>query len=301
MPEVVSRASWVARAPRSRVSLPGSQGNTIHYEGGALGNYDHSKCPGMVRSIQNYHMDTMGWADIAYSTITCRHGTIYDCRGYGIRTAAQGTQTGNDISHAHCAMIGNGDSVPEELKDALRWIVEQYRQKGSGDKLWAHCDWHSTGCCGPVLIPWTHNGMPDEIPPMPSPEEIIVKLNAPQVTILNHLDWDGYLQVCADGGVFQQGNPPFYGSLGNLKLNSPIVDADVMPDGKGYILVGADGGIFNFGSAPFEGSLGGTHLNKPIVSISITKTGQGYLIGAQDGGVFAEGDAVFKGAGQYQG
>lgn len=301
MPEVVSRAGWGARAPRSRVAIPGAQGNTIHWEGTKMGSFSHDRCAEFVRAIQDYHMDHQRWADIAYSTITCAHGYVFVGRGYGVRTAAQGTNLGNDQSYAHCAMVGPGDVVTEELKDALRWVVLEYERQGSGTKRWTHSDWHSTACCGPALIPWTHSGMPDEIPSVPPPEERILIVNAPQVTMLNHPDWNGYLQVCSDGGVIQQGAPPFYGSMGGAKLNAPIVDADVMPDGKGYILVAADGGIFPFGSAPFKGSLGDKKLNKPVVSITLTKTGQGYWLGAQDCGVFAFGDAEFKGAASFRG
>jgi len=301
MPEFVTREQWGARPPRSRQRLSGTQGNTIHWEGPGMGAYAHDSCASKMRTIQNYHMDTKGWADIAYNTVTCRHGYVFAGRGYGVRSAAQGTNVGNNESYAHCALIGVGDPVTEEMKDALRWVVEEFQRLGSGTKRWVHADWHSTACCGPTLIPWTRAGMPDEIPVAPPVEERILIVNAPQVTVLNHPDWDGYLQVCADGGVLQQGTPPFYGSAAGAPLNKPIVDADVMPDGKGYILVAADGGIFNFGSAPFKGSLGGTALNKPIVSINITKTGQGYLLGAEDCGIFAFGDAVFKGAAQYGG
>jgi hypothetical protein len=255
----------------------------------------------MVRAIQDYHMDAKGWADIAYSTITCRHGTVFVGRGYGVRTAAQGTDAGNDQSYAHCAMIGPLDEVTEELKDSLRWVVQEYERQGSGTRRWTHSDWHSTSCCGPALIPWTHLGMPDEIPVAPPPEVKVLIVNAPQVTILNHADWNGYLQICSDGGVLQQGAPPFFGSLGAVKLNSPIVDADVMPDGRGYIMLGADGGVFAFGSAEFFGSHGPEPENAPFVSITITKTGKGYYLGTRDCGVFTYGDAEFKGAAQFRG
>lgn len=301
MPEFVTREQWGARSPRSRQRLSGTQGNTTHWEGPKMGAYSHDSCASKVRAIQNFHMDSRKWADIAYNTLTCRHGSVFAGRGYGVRSAAQGTNQGNDLSYAHCALIGVGDEVTEELKDALRWIVEDFQRLGSGTKRWTHSDWHSTACCGPALIPWTHNGMPDEIPVAPPPEERILIVNAPQVTVLSHPDWNGYLQVCSDGGVLQQGAPPFYGAAGGVKLNSPIVDADVMPDGKGYILVAADGGIFSYGSAPFKGSLGDKKLNAPIVSITITKSGQGYWLGGKDCGIFAFGDAEFKGAASYRG
>lgn len=303
MGEFVTREQWGARPPRSRQWLSGTQGNTIHWEGPGMGDYAHETCASKVRAIQAYHMDKKRWADIAYNTITCRHGYVFAGRGYGVRSAAQGTNEGNNLSYAHCAMIGVGDPVTEELKDSLRWVVEEFQRLGSGTKKWTHSDWHSTACCGPTLIPWTHAGMPDEIPTLPPPEERIVVVNAPLVTVLHHSTWNGYLIITADGGVFQEGSPPFYGSLGGISLNAPVVDADVTPTGKGYTMLAADGGIFDFGDAAdaFEGGMGGKSLNAPCVSLTFTPTGKGYWIGAKDGGVFTFGDAVFEGAVQFKG
>jgi hypothetical protein len=277
-------------------------GNTVHYEGGALGAYDHGKCVAMVRQIQNYHMDSNGWADIAYNTITCRHGVTYEGRGYGIRSAANGSNPGNDQSFAHCVMIGLGDEFTADAQAGIRKIFQDYENRGSGRKRWVHSDWFSTQCPGDPVRTWLRAGMPGAVPPTPStPNGGTVVVNAPPVTLLNHPDWDGYLQVCADGGVVNWGTAPFFGSAGAVKLNSPIVDADVMPSGKGYILVAADGGVFGYGDAPFKGSMGGKTLNAPCVAITLTKTGQGYWITGKDGAVFAFGDAVFKGAVQYSG
>jgi hypothetical protein len=160
----VTRNAWGARAPRSRTSLDTSEGNTVHYEGPQMGAYSHDTCAAKVRGIQKYHMDTNGWADIAYSTITCRHGYVYEGRGYRVRTAANGTNTGNARSHAHCVMIGVGDDFPEEARDAMRKIVTDYEARGSGTRRWVHKDWRATACPGDPATNWTRAGMPDEIP-----------------------------------------------------------------------------------------------------------------------------------------
>lgn len=172
MPNFVTRAEWGARAPKSRTALRTAQGNTVHYEGPAMGDYGHDSCAAKVRGIQKFHMDGNGWVDIAYSTITCRHGYTYEGRGYGIRTAANGTNPGNDLSYAHCIMIGVTDTFPEEARDAIRHIVQEYEGRGSGTRRWVHSDWLATGCPGEPARRWVKAGMPDDIPDVPVPTPV---------------------------------------------------------------------------------------------------------------------------------
>jgi len=106
----------------------------------------------------------------------------------------------------------------------------------------------------------------------------------------------GYWMVATDGGIFNYGHAPFYGSAGNLALNKPIVGMALNPTGPGYWLVASDGGIFSYGDAPFYGSTGNLVLNKPIVGMTPTASGRGYWLVASDGGIFAFGDATFYGS-----
>src|SRR5205823_6457763 len=104
---------------------------------------------------------------------------------------------------------------------------------------------------------------------------------------------DGYWLVGADGGVFNYGDAPFFGSTGGKKLNAPIVGIAPTPDGTGYWLIGADGGIFSY-NAPFFGSIGGT-ATSGIIDMAPSPTGLGYWLAGKDGSVFAYGDALFSG------
>jgi hypothetical protein len=63
----------------------------------------------------------------------------------------------------------------------------------------------------------------------------------------------GYRFVASDGGIFDEGDAQFAGSMGGAHLNAQIVGMAATPDGKGYWMVASDGGIFSF-NAPFEGS-----------------------------------------------
>jgi hypothetical protein len=106
----------------------------------------------------------------------------------------------------------------------------------------------------------------------------------------------GYVMAASDGGLFNFGNLPFCGSLGNLVLNAPVVSIASTADGGGYWMVAADGGLFAFDDAGYYGSMGGRPLNAPIVGMAATRDGKGYWLVASDGGLFAFGDAGYYGS-----
>ena len=108
----------------------------------------------------------------------------------------------------------------------------------------------------------------------------------------------GHRMVASDGGVFDFGRDPFYGSLPGIGVRvQNIVDMAPTPDGRGYWLVGSDGGVFAFGDAPYLGSVPGLGDRvDDIVGFAPTRDGGGYWMVGSDGGVFGFGDAAFRGS-----
>lgn len=150
--EIVTRSQWGARPPKYTTALVPSEvkGVAVHYTSmDADRVYDHADCAARVRGIQRYHMDTKGWADIAYNFCVCWHGYVFEGRGFGIRSAGQGTVAGNDGYHAVCFLGGDTarDDVTPAGREALGWII----RRCPGDDVRPHSWFHKTGCPGAEL------------------------------------------------------------------------------------------------------------------------------------------------------
>lgn len=162
---IVTRAEWGARPPKSTTRLPATKpGLTLHWEGPATGTFTHDKCPGRVQGIQRFHMDGRGWNDIAYNFLVCPHGTIYEGRGWGTQSAANGTTAGNQSDHAACYLGGQGDPFTRPAKTAFVWLRDESDRRYQQTTLVRpHSAHKPTECPGDVIRNW--------IPKMPTPQQ----------------------------------------------------------------------------------------------------------------------------------
>lgn len=149
-----SRTDLGMRKPKS-VSYnvdPAKGGVAVHWGGDGNAPSDHKKCEERWRSWQNFHMDDRGWNDIAYSFGFCNHGYVLAGRGYGVRTAANGTEYGNDYYMAAVFVGGNdGPNANEDAFDALEWIIAECRRLGAGRHVLPHNYFKSTDCPGDYI------------------------------------------------------------------------------------------------------------------------------------------------------
>lgn len=156
MATFVSRSQWGARTPTSTSSniTPQNGGVTVHHvDAVRVARASHADCAAQVRGIQNYHMDSNGWADIAYSHLVCVHGYVFAGRGEYRRTAANGTNPGNQNWYAVCGLTGgtssNYDTITPELIDAFRYAINRLRTQGGAAKgICGHRDHLATACPG---------------------------------------------------------------------------------------------------------------------------------------------------------
>lgn len=150
----VTRAEAGLRKPRSysRRITPGQGGVAVHYGGPPVRIHDHAGCIRTWRAWQAFHMDTHGWADIAYTMGVCDHGYVLAGRGAGVRTAAQGTDAGNDDYYAVVWLGGETETPTSATVAALEWAVRELRDHGgAGDRVRPHKAFHTTACPGLTL------------------------------------------------------------------------------------------------------------------------------------------------------
>jgi peptidoglycan hydrolase-like protein with peptidoglycan-binding domain len=173
-----SRAELGMRSPRS-VSFnitPEQGGVAVHYGGG--GPNPPPQTFAAAASIwlgwQRHHMDGNGWADIAYTAGYDQLGNVYAGRGLGVRTAAQGSNQGNDDYYAF-VWIGGGGALPSAAAlNALEWLIKYAREKGrAGQRVRPHHDFTSTACPGTFLgaTAVLLDGKPiNDVPAAPAPK-----------------------------------------------------------------------------------------------------------------------------------
>ncbi len=163
----VSRAVWGART--SSLTTLQAFKVAIHWEGPRMGVFPHTSCAGYVRGIQNYHMDTQGWSDIAYNLIVCPHGYVFEGRGVGRRSAANGGTDSNSDAYAICYLSGEGDAFTDEAKGAINEAALLLVPAGP---IWKrHRDYTSTACPGDEISAWVAAGHPSSVTPVPTPKE----------------------------------------------------------------------------------------------------------------------------------
>lgn len=160
MTEFRTRSQWGARATRGNGNDIAAHpaGTAVHWEGPAMGSVAHSQCDGIVRSIQAYHQDSKGWADIAYSFVVCQHGVIHEGRGWKRGSAANGTTAANLAYYAVCGLTGKGDDTPPALVQGIKDACDMNRAHGAGHAIVGHLDLFATACPGPDLMAEVRKG-----------------------------------------------------------------------------------------------------------------------------------------------
>ena len=164
---LITREEWGALPPLSYTGIDPTFGSTGHWEGPQLGwPWDHASCYTKVRGIQSFHMEGNNWSDIAYSDIACPHGYVFEGRGPWRRTAANGTNVGNNTAYAVCYLGGQNDGFTEPGERAMLASFNRLQYNGgAGHQRNGHRDWKATQCPGDEIYLWIHQGQPIDTPP----------------------------------------------------------------------------------------------------------------------------------------
>lgn len=213
-----------------------------------MGTFAHSTCDDRLRTIQNYHMDHQGWVDIAYSFVVCPHGYTFEGRGWGKRTAANGTNACNDAYHAVCYLGGDGDAFTSDAKLQFVSVRDEWNQRyGRTAQVIPHSACLSTACPGPVIREWISSGMggvvpaPTGVTPMYDPPldliNIVASLRSPD---------GGVWLLAQDGAIYAFGGAPYKGAANGQSYWGSRKAARLEANGGGYTIVATTGERYNY-------------------------------------------------------
>jgi len=145
---------WGQRQPKCSTPNPISSGSIlfVHYSASDGSGIDKKGEPiATMKNLQNFHMDTRGWCDIAYSYVVIqprgifKKPLIFKGRGFGEVPASQeGYNTGN---MSVCVVADSNDRIKRSTVRALGYIV----RRCPGARVEGHRDVNSTDCPGDLL------------------------------------------------------------------------------------------------------------------------------------------------------
>jgi len=148
---IISRDSWGAKPAKKGYSKLGEvKGLVIHWSAYpiAVGNQAEMD---QAKAIQRLHQVDRGWNDVAYNFLVGDTGQIYEGRGFGNRSAAQGGNSREEINYnnkhyvAVCWLGGSKptDKPSDKAIESVKWLYSQV-----GGELRPHSSFKQTACPG---------------------------------------------------------------------------------------------------------------------------------------------------------
>lgn len=155
--DIISRAEWGARPPRSRSTVPWSSRT------GVMGHYSGASATQTPRQIQDFHMDVRDWSDVGYNfLINSINGAIYEGRGWTVLGAHCANHNTPNVGICIIGLdkVGRQD-VSDAARRSFRWLYEEAnRRAGRRLAILGHRDRGATACPGDEIYSWLKAGLP---------------------------------------------------------------------------------------------------------------------------------------------
>jgi hypothetical protein len=133
---------------------------------------DHGQCEQDWVNIVAQHRAAGYNPAPAYNWAVCQHGVRFEGRGWGMPSAANGTNESNRDYWALCALQAPGDVPNGALLDALGALIAEAPDLISRE-VHPHSDFTATACCGDELRAWIAAGaQPPAAPPTPKDDSM---------------------------------------------------------------------------------------------------------------------------------
>jgi endonuclease/exonuclease/phosphatase family metal-dependent hydrolase len=158
---VVTRDAWGSTGQRPTPAthpIGATRGITVHRVDAADGPFEHALCARKVRALERFDEVNRGLAGIAYNALVCPHGSVFEGRGPGVRSAANGHGSPDDDWYAVCYLGEVGEALTEQgeqgLLDAFAWLTAE---GDAGPERNGHRDHRPTTCPGEDIYAWVHS------------------------------------------------------------------------------------------------------------------------------------------------
>ena len=202
-PPIHTRSEWGARAPTNSIDTSSSLKMAIVHHSDTGNDYGPGDVPGILRSIQAYHIDGRGWSDIAYNIVVDKFGGIWEGREGSIDRLSTGAHSlGFNTNTLGVMVIGNYQTAAPAtasiaaVADVIAWKFANervdpnstvaYTSGGSlsipeGEtrtfpRIVGHRDVGATDCPGAFLYPRLDDirrGVDDRYPTRSSPGGVV--------------------------------------------------------------------------------------------------------------------------------
>lgn len=153
-PTIISRAGWGARAATTAVlPIRPAPFYVIHHTAGAACS-TRALCDAQMRNIQNFHMNSNGWADIGYNFCVGGDGNVYEGRGWGRQGAHAPGYNNQSVGFCFLGTFSNALPVLAARNNAQQFFRCGVALGHVASNYWliGHRQAIATDCPGTVLF-----------------------------------------------------------------------------------------------------------------------------------------------------
>lgn len=157
MTTYLPRTAWTQVPAAGDAMPPRPVGIAVHWPGttSVIGATSQANMAARLEGYRRYHVNGNGWADIAYQVGVDQGGRVWDLRGIGRMSAANGDQAVNRAWLACLFLLGPGESPGPALLTAFTdWRRDKALNRyPTATRIVGHRDIRPTGateCPGPI-------------------------------------------------------------------------------------------------------------------------------------------------------
>lgn len=153
----ITRSQWGARPANpgpGRLDPRQVTGLVLHWPAMAKPLRGVKAVSAALRGWQAYHMDDLGWSDIAYQEAIDQDGNTYVLRGLWKQSAANGNEDVNDENGAVLLVLAPGEKPSPKMLKVLRRRIARHREVFPRSRtIYGHNEVRPepTACPGPIV------------------------------------------------------------------------------------------------------------------------------------------------------